>query len=98
MVDVPTRDRRAERREATRAEILDAAWELVREHGLGGLSLRDVAAKVGMRPPSLYWYFESKEAIYDAMFAAANHELLEKMTAEEWPDDRRALLGKMARL
>jgi AcrR family transcriptional regulator len=69
MVEIPTRDRRAERREATRAEILDTAWDLVREQGLGGLNLRDLAPRVGMRAPSLYEYFASKHAIYDAMFA-----------------------------
>jgi AcrR family transcriptional regulator len=72
----PTRDRRAERREATRAEILDAAWALAREHGLAGLSLRDVAKAVGMQPPSLYGYFASKAAIYDAMFADGYRQLL----------------------
>jgi len=69
MVEVPIRDRRSERREATRAEILDTAWDLVREQGLGGLNLRDLAPRVGMRAPSLYEYFASKHAIYDAMFA-----------------------------
>jgi AcrR family transcriptional regulator len=69
MVEVPIRDRRSERREATRAEILDTAWGLVREQGLGGLNLRDLAPRVGMRAPSLYEYFVSKHAIYDAMFA-----------------------------
>jgi AcrR family transcriptional regulator len=63
------RDRRAERRAATRAEILDAAWDLVRAEGLAGLSLRDLARQVGMQAPSLYSYFDSKHAIYDAMFA-----------------------------
>jgi len=65
----PTRDRRAERREATRQEILEAAWEQVRENGLAALSLRDLARTVGMQPPSLYGYFDSKNAIYDAMYA-----------------------------
>ncbi len=69
MVGMPIKDRKAERREATKAEILDAAWDLVREQGLGGLNLRDVAARIGMRAPSLYEYFASKHAIYDAMFA-----------------------------
>lgn len=96
MVVEPTRDRRAERREATRAEILEAAWELAREHGLAGLSLRDIAAKIGMRPPSLYWYFESKHAIYDAMFAEGNLELLRRMAAEDWPDEPRALMRRLA--
>jgi AcrR family transcriptional regulator len=98
MVVESTRDRRAERREATRAEILEAAWELAREHGLAGLSLRDIAAKIGMRPPSLYWYFESKHAIYDAMFAEGNLELLRRMAAEDWPDEPRALMRRLARI
>src|SRR5436190_20613998 len=77
MVVEPMRDRRAERREATKAEILDAAWELVRAEGLAALSLRDLAARVGMRAPSLYSYFDSKDAIYDAMFAQGQRQLQE---------------------
>jgi AcrR family transcriptional regulator len=61
-------DRRARRHAATRREILDAAWRLARERGLGGWSLRDVAGAVGMRAPSLYGYFASKNAVFDAMF------------------------------
>jgi AcrR family transcriptional regulator len=76
MVVEPIRNRRAERREATKAEILGAAWELVRAEGLAALTLRDLAARVGMRPPSLYSYFDSKHAIYDAMFLQGNLELL----------------------
>jgi AcrR family transcriptional regulator len=63
------RDRRQERRDATKAEILAAAWEIVRRDGLAALSLRDVARAVGMQAPSLYSYFGSKNAIYDAMYA-----------------------------
>jgi AcrR family transcriptional regulator len=74
MVAEATRDRRAERREATRSEILDAAWELVRAEGLAGLSLRDLARRVGMQAPSLYSYFDSKHAIYDAMFGQGAQE------------------------
>lgn len=73
------RNRRAERRDATKAEILDAAWEIVRAEGLGALALRDLARKVGMQAPSLYQYFESKHAIYDAMFAQANQVLVERI-------------------
>ena len=72
----PTRDRRGERRAATRQEILDAAWAIVRADGLAALSLRDVASAVGMQPPSLYGYFASKAAIYDAMFAEGYRQLL----------------------
>jgi AcrR family transcriptional regulator len=81
MLGTPKRDRRAERREATRAEILEAAWEQVRAEGLASLSLRDLASRVGMQAPSLYSYFDSKHAIYDAMFAQGAQEFLERERA-----------------
>jgi AcrR family transcriptional regulator len=68
---LPNRDRRAERREATRLEILEAAWEIAGRDGLAAITLREVAARVGMRSPSLYSHFDSKNAIYDAMFGQA---------------------------
>jgi AcrR family transcriptional regulator len=98
MIAQPIRDRRAERREATKSEILDAAWELVRAEGLAALNLRDLAAKVGMRPPSLYSYFESKHAIYDAMYLQGNLELLARYEALPEPDDPVEDLRSGARL
>jgi len=81
------RDRRAERREATKAEILDAAWTIVRAEGLGALSLRDLAGRVGMQAPSLYQYFDSKHAIYDAMFAQGNRAFAERLSRLEKTGD-----------
>jgi AcrR family transcriptional regulator len=48
----------------------------VRQSGLAGLSLRELAAAVAMHPPSLYSYFPSKHAIYDAMFADGYRALI----------------------
>jgi AcrR family transcriptional regulator len=94
MLGEPIADRRAIRHEATRRQIIEAAWALAREHGLAGLSLRDLARRVGMQAPSLYSYFASKAAIYDAMFAEGNREFLERFRALRRPrDDRRLLLG-----
>ena len=42
-------------------EVLDAAAELIAEHGYGGASLRELARRVGMSQPSLYHYFRTKE-------------------------------------
>lgn len=70
-------DTRSVRRDATRERILKAAWRSVRKDGLASLSLRDLAKAVGMRAPSLYSYFDSKHAIYDAMFAAGTRALAE---------------------
>lgn len=71
MTALPKRDRLAERREATRIEIVDSAWDIARAGGLAAVTLREVAARVGMQPPSLYSHFPSKNAIYDAMFGQA---------------------------
>lgn len=60
------------RRAAARREILQACWDLAAEHGLAGFTLRQVATTVGIRAPSLYSYFDSKAAMYDAMFAEAS--------------------------
>ena len=62
----------------------------MREHGVAGLSLRDVAKKVGMRPQSLYSYFDSKDAIYDALFAEGFREFLELRRATPSIGDARA--------
>jgi AcrR family transcriptional regulator len=97
MVVTLTRDRRAERREAVTAEILEAAWDVARSEGLAGLSLRDIARRIGMRPPSLYWYFDSKRAIYDAMFMQGNQELLARISQQRWPEEPRAMLRLCAR-
>ena len=72
----PAGGRRAARHAATRTEILRAAWAIVRAEGLAALSFRDLAAAVGMRAPSLYQYFDSKHAIYDAMFGQGMREAL----------------------
>ena len=85
------------RRAATRAEILDAAWRLAREHGIAGFSLRDLAKEVGMQAPSLYGHFDGKDAIYDAMFEQGNRQLLEAMGDLEATDDLRSLLVEGAR-
>ena len=77
----PIQDRRARRHQATKDEIVDAAWAVAREKGLAAVSLADVAARVGMRVPSLYSYFASKHDIYDAMFQQGNEQFLEVVDA-----------------
>lgn len=98
MLGTPKRDRVAERRAATRLEILDAAWAVARERGIGQITLREVADRVGMRAPSLYSHFDSKNAIYDAMFGQAWGEALAVFEAAKrtLPSERRAAIRSMA--
>ena len=50
--------------ERTAERILDAAEALFAQRGYAGATLRDVAAKVGLRTPSLYNHFPNKESIW----------------------------------
>ncbi|HEY5980825.1 MAG TPA: TetR/AcrR family transcriptional regulator [Microlunatus sp.] len=77
----------AQRRESKISSIVEAAWSLAREHGIQLVSLRDLAKRVGMQQPSLYAYFDSKNALYDTMFADGNRQLLATFDALELPDD-----------
>ncbi|WP_328327767.1 TetR/AcrR family transcriptional regulator [Kribbella sp. NBC_00382] len=61
-------DRRSRRRQQTIDEILDVSVALMETEGVAALSLSAVARQLGMQPPSLYQYFPSKLAIYDALF------------------------------
>lgn len=94
------RDRKLERRSETRREIVDAAWQIARDKGLGQVTLREVAELVGMRAPSLYSHFASKNAIYDAMFGDAWTQFLEvqKDAEADEPKTSRAALRYYARV
>jgi AcrR family transcriptional regulator len=61
--------RRLARREQTIEEALDEAVRIMGEVGVGGLSMSEMARRLGMRQPSLYKYFHSLHGVYDALFA-----------------------------
>ena len=61
-------DRRARRRQETIAEILDLATDVMTTEGVNGLSLAEIARRLGVQPPSLYKYFPSLMAIYNELF------------------------------
>lgn len=67
--------------EVTRQAILDTARAIMREEGVAALSLHEVARRMGMKTPSLYTYFESKHALYDALFATGMRMHCEMMRA-----------------
>lgn len=96
MAATPNAVRIIKRHEATRREILAAAWDCVREHGMAGLTLRDLGARVGMQAPSVYGYFPNKNAIYSAMFEQAwrdYHAEIERLAAQTPADPRTRLLA-----
>lgn len=70
-------DRRARRRQETIEEILDLSVAVMTEQGVNGLTLAEVARRLGVQTPSLYRYFPSLTAVYDALFERGMHAHLE---------------------
>jgi AcrR family transcriptional regulator len=99
MIGIPNIDRRAKLREETRREILAAAWDVAREQGLGAVTLREIADRIGMQPPSLYTHFPSKMAIYDAMYRQGWEDYLAVSREAEarLPAQPRAALAMVSR-
>ena len=61
-------DRRTLRHEQTCSEILDHALQIMAEDGVAGLTMARLARAMGIRPPSLYKYYPSLLAVYNALF------------------------------
>ncbi len=63
------RSTKAEQRAEMMEQILDAAEHLFSKHGLYGVTLKDVAGRVGVHHTLLNYYFEDKKKLFDAVFA-----------------------------
>lgn len=61
--------KKAEQRAETIEQILDAAEDLFSKHGLYGVTLKEVARRVGVHHTLLNYYFSDKKALFDAVFA-----------------------------
>lgn len=75
-----------EQREKMRSRILNAARERFLEHGLDGLSMRGIAAKVGVSSMTLYLYYDSRQDIVRHIvaegFGLLNHALEEEAAGD----------------
>jgi AcrR family transcriptional regulator len=83
MAEAVSLDRRQRRRQETIEEVLDVAAAVMTDQGVAGLTLGEVARRMGIRPPSLYGYFDGKNALYDALFERGYRLLLASMEAVE---------------
>lgn len=59
-------------------EIIEAALDLLSEKGYNELSLRDIAKRLGVQAPAIYWHFKNKAMLVDYM---ADHILRKNMGA-----------------
>jgi TetR/AcrR family transcriptional regulator, tetracycline repressor protein len=53
----------------TRDQIIDAAWHIIDTQGASELSMRKLAAAVGVQPTTVYWHVGNRDAVIDAVVA-----------------------------
>ena len=73
--------RGGEKGRRTAERVLDVAEEVFAEKGFEGATLRDVASRVGIRIPSLYNHFDSKDALYTAVLERGIGPVLRTLAA-----------------
>ncbi|MFE7084082.1 TetR/AcrR family transcriptional regulator [Priestia megaterium] len=68
-------------------KILEASWELLGEEGIEKFSLRRLATRIGIQAPSLYWYFKSKQNLYQRLANHVSKMILEELHSEgDWKE------------
>jgi AcrR family transcriptional regulator len=86
-------DQRLERGRSTKAGLLLAATDLIRDHGYAATSMRAVAERAGARLSLVQYHFGSKRGLLIAVLDHLTHELLERQRtlfsrdepfAEQW--------------
>jgi len=66
---------------ATRAALIDAAEALMREEGYSAVTSRRVAARAGLKPQLVHYYFRGMDELYLAVFRRGAEENLQRLTA-----------------
>ncbi|MNI24121.1 Tetracycline repressor protein class B from transposon Tn10 [compost metagenome] len=68
-------------------KILEASWELLGEEGIEKFSMRRLADRLGIQAPSLYWYFKSKQNLYQRLANQISKIILEEFHSEgDWKE------------
>lgn len=78
----------------TRSRILGVALKLFADQGYAGTSIRDIAERMGVTKAALYYHFDSKEQILDALTEPVITEfraLVEQASARPAPEPERLL-------
>lgn len=83
-----------------RDQVLREAMRLVDDDGLDALSLRTLAARLGVQAPTLYWHVKNKAALLDALADAIMDEAIGAVPAptSDGSDGREWLLAALGQL
>jgi AcrR family transcriptional regulator len=94
------RDLQAENR---RNQLMDLALDLFAERGVENVSIKDLAAEAKVAQGLIYYYFESKEALLEAVFHRHNpfpqvQEIIQQISGMPARDGLMFFTGSLAKL
>ncbi|WP_405117556.1 TetR/AcrR family transcriptional regulator C-terminal domain-containing protein [Paenibacillus sp. FSL H8-0317] len=73
-------------------KILEISWKLLGEEGIEKFSMRRLADKLGIQAPSLYWYFKSKQTLYQRLANQISKIILDEFHTEgDWKEQMEGL-------
>lgn len=87
---------RTQRATLTVTEVLDAAARVLQREGYAGLTMRAVAAELGVQAPAIYWHVKDKQALELALFDHLQAALVFEAEGDDWREDLR-LMGETLR-
>jgi TetR/AcrR family tetracycline transcriptional repressor len=94
-VTSPERDD-SERIRLTRDAVVDRALRLADADGLETLTIRKLAAELGVTPMALYWHFRSKDELLEGLAERVWSEIaIDVDAAAPWPAQLRGLLESL---
>ena len=73
----------------TRADIVQAALDLLDEKGIDAVTVRAVATRLGVKAPALYWHVENKQTLLDEMGTEIQRRVINRLRDQPmqvWPD------------
>lgn len=68
----------------TSSDVVDAAIGILDEYGLGDLTMRRLAASLGVQPGALYWHVANKQALLGAVADRILEHLDDDMPTGDW--------------
>jgi AcrR family transcriptional regulator len=75
----------------SREQIIGAAIELANEGGIDAVSIRRIAARLGVGATSLYWHVRNKNDLYELMFDAVFRDIELPEPSGDWRHDLRGI-------
>ena len=86
----------------TKAKIVQAGLDVLDETGLDGLTVREVAARLGVQAPALYWHVRDRQQLVDEMATELWRQLAGELAAlpagTRWQDGMRFFASSARRI